>query len=180
MAYNLSGAPRSASATTVDRQFARMNRSRRCELAGIKMESLDADNSRIELGIRLQKLAKRLRGHIAATRERNVRMPGAKLGVEPGSERGFLHPLVNLKQVRVRLTDANPNNFRRALCRKRSDANNGQKEGAELDCAESLPECEVDIVRDIAVESERQMHLRRIGPPHTANVWIKGCKQLAR
>ena len=144
------------------------------------MEILDVDQSGIELGIRLQKLSKRLGGHIAATRERNVRMPGAKLRVEASSQRGLLHPLVNLKQVRVRLPDANPDDFRRTLCRKRSDANDGQKEGAKLDQAKFFSQGRVGFIRDVAKETERQMHLRRIGPAHTANTRIKVCKQLAR
>ena len=144
------------------------------------MEVLDVDQSGIELGIRLQKLSERLRGHIAATRERNVRMPGAKLRVEASSQRGLLHPLLNLKQVRVRLPDANPDNFRRTLSRKRSDANDGQKEGAKLDHAKFFSQGEIGFIRDVAKETERQMHLRRIGPVHTANARIKRCEQLAR
>src|SRR6266540_6880357 len=135
-AYNLSGAPRSALAATADSEFARVNWTRRCELARIKMEILDPDHSCIELGIRMQKLSKRLGGHVAAARDRNVRMPGAKLWFEPGSERGFLHALVNLEQMRMRLPDGDPDNFRGAFCGKDSNANNGQKEGAELDRAE--------------------------------------------
>jgi len=60
-------------------------------------------------------------------------MPRPKLRLEAGSERRFLHPLVNLKQVRMRLTNADPNNFWRTFCRKRSHANNGQKKSAKLD-----------------------------------------------
>ena len=91
------------------------------------------DHSGIELGIRVQKFSKRLRGHIAATRNRDMRMPGTKLRLETGSERGLLHSLVNLKQMRVCLTDTDPDNFRRTFCRKRSDADNGQEKRAELD-----------------------------------------------
>ena len=144
------------------------------------MERLDTDHSGIELGIRLQKLSKRLRRNIPATRNGYVWMPGAKLRLETGSERGLLHALVNLKQVRVRLTDANPNNFRRTFCRKRSDANNGQKESAKLDHAEFFSQCKIGFIRDFTEETERQMHLRRIGPVHATDMRIKGCKQLAR
>jgi hypothetical protein len=97
------------------------------------MERFDGDHSGIELGIGLQKLSERLDGYITAARDRNVRMPWPKLRLEAGSERRLLHPLVNLKQVRMRLTDADPNNFRRTFRRKRSDANNGQKKSAKLD-----------------------------------------------
>ena len=140
------------------------------------MESFDVDHSCIELGIRLQELSKRLRRNILATRHGDVRMPRAKLRLETSSERGLLHALVNLKQVWVRLTDADPDDFRRALCRKCSDPNNGQKKGAELDRAEFFPQRKIGFIGDVTEEAERQMHLRRIGPAHTANVRIKRCK----
>jgi hypothetical protein len=161
-------------------QFARVNWTRRRELARIKMETLDADHSRIELGIRLQKLSERLGGHVAAARNRDVRMPGAKLRLEAGSERGFLHALVNLEQMRMRLPDADPDNFRGAFCGKGSDTNNGQKESAELDRAELFPQRKIDVVRHIAKETERQMHLSRLDPAHIANVRINTSKQLTR
>jgi len=42
-------------------QLPRVNWTRRCKLARVKMESFDVDYSGIELGIRLQELSKRLR-----------------------------------------------------------------------------------------------------------------------
>jgi len=161
-------------------QFARVNWTRSCELARIKMEILDPDHSCIELGIRLQKLSERLRGHLAAACDRNVRMPRFKLWFEPGSERGFLHALVNLEQMRMRLPDADPDDFRSALCGKASDANNGQKEGAELDRAELFAQRKIDVVRHIVKETERQVHLRRVDPACAANVRIEAGKQLTR
>src|SRR6266508_3341903 len=175
-AYNLSGEPRSAPAATTDRELASVNRTGGCQFARIKMDSLDVDHSGIDLGLRAQKLSQRLRGDIPATRESNVWMPGAKLRLEAGSERGFLHAFVNLKQMGMRLTDTDPDDFRRTLCRERSDANNGQKERAERNCAELFPQFEIDFIRDFAKETERQMHLRRVGPAHTANVRIKARK----
>ena len=107
-------------------------------------------------------------------------MPGTKLRFETYRERGFLHPLVNLKQMRVRLANANPDNFRRAFCGKRSHANNWQKKRAKFDCAEFLAQFEIGFGGDFREETERQMHLRRLGPSHTANMRIKGCKGLTR
>jgi hypothetical protein len=144
------------------------------------MEILDPDHSRVELGIQLQKLSERLGGHIAAARDRNVRMPRSKLWLEPGSERGFLHALVNLEQMRMRLPDADPDNFRSAVCGKGSDANNGQKEGAEIDRAELFAQRKIDVVRHIVKETERQVHLRRVDPACAANVRIEARKQLTR
>jgi hypothetical protein len=144
------------------------------------MESIDMDHSRIKVGMRLQELPKRLRRNILATRNGYVRMPRTKLRLKAGSERAFLHAFMNLKQMGMRLTDADPNNFRRSLCRKHSDANNRQKEGTELDCAEFFTQRKIGFIRDFTEETERQMHLRRIGPADTANARIKRCKQLAR
>jgi hypothetical protein len=172
-AYNFSFA-------TMHAQFTCVNWTRRCEPARIEMEILDPDHSCIELGIRLQKFPERLRGHIAAARDRNVRVPRFKLWFEPGSERSFLDALVNLEQMRMGLPDVDPDNFRSALCGERSDANDGQKEGAELDCAEFFPQRKIDVVRHIAKETERQMHLSRVDPAHTANARINTCKQLTR
>jgi len=144
------------------------------------MKSLDMDHSCIELSIRLQKLSKQLSRHIPATRDGYVRMPGAKFRLETDSKRGLLHPFVNLKQVRVCLTHVDPDNFRRTFCRKRSHANNGQKESAKLDHAEFFSKGKIHFVRDFTEETERQMHLRRIGPMDATDMRIKGCKQLAR
>ena len=143
------------------------------------MKCFHPNHSSVEPSIRLQEFPERLSGNIAAARNGDVRMPRTKFRLETSSERSFLHSLVNLKQVRVRLADADPDNFRSALCRERSDANNGQKEGAEFNYAEFFSQREIDFIRNIAVETERQMHLRGIGPAHTANVRINGCKQLA-
>ena len=143
------------------------------------MKCFHPNHSSVEPSIRLQEFPERLSGNIAAARNGDVRMPRTKFRLETSSERGFLHSLVNLKQVRVRLADADPDNFRSALCRERSDANNGQKEGAEFNYAEFFSQREIDFIRNIAVETERQMHLRGIGPAHTANVRIKIGKQLA-
>src|SRR5581483_555255 len=157
-----------------------MNWTSRCELARIKMERLNPDHSCIELGIRLQELSKRLRRNILATRNGDVRMPRAKVRLEARSERCLLHSLVNLKQVRMRFADADPDDFRRALCRKRSDPNNRQKKGAELNCTEFFSQGRFSFILDFIEETERQMHLRRIGPAHTANLRVKRRKQFAR
>ncbi len=84
-------------AATVNGQFARVNWTRRRQVAGIKMERVDVDHSSIKLGIRLQKLSQRLRGDIPATGDRDVRVPGTKLRFDPDGERGLLHALVNLE-----------------------------------------------------------------------------------
>ncbi len=143
------------------------------------MKVLYADHSRIEIGIRLQKFSQRLRRDIAASRNRDVRMPRAQLRLQSSGQRGFLNAFVDLKQMRVRFADADPDNFRSAFCGKRSDTSDGQKECSKLNCAEFFAQREINIIRNIIEETEREVHLSRIGPTHAPNVRIKLCKQLA-
>ena len=142
------------------------------------MERFDAEHSGVELGIRVKKLPERLRGNIPASCNGNVRMPGAQVRLQPGSKRGFLHAFVDLKQMRMAVANADPNDFRSAFCRKCSDAKNRQEECAKLDRAELFAQRGIDIVWNIIEETERQVHLSRISPAHPANVRIKTCKQL--
>ena len=144
------------------------------------MKCLDANHSCIQIRIRLQKPSKRLRRDIAAARNRDMRVPGTKLRLQPNCERGFLHALVDLEQMWVRLADADPDNFRSAFCRERSDAHNRQKECAELDRAEFFAQRKLGVVCNIVEERERQMHLGRVNPAHAANMRIKACQKLAR
>src|SRR5262249_39703383 len=99
-----------------------MNWPRRRQLAGIQMERIDANHPGIEIAIRLQEFAKRLRGHIAATRDGDVRMPRTKLRLNTDGQCGFLHTLVNLEKMRVPFADADPDNFGRAFRGERTDA----------------------------------------------------------
>ena len=144
------------------------------------MEGVDADHSSVEFGIRLYEFPERLRRNIAATRQRDVRMPWAQLRFDAGGQRGFLHALVDLEKVRMRFADADPDNFRSAFCRERTDAIYRQKECAELDRAEFFPQLKFDVFRHVAEEAECQMHLVGFCPSRTANVGIKTGKQLAR
>src|SRR6059036_938776 len=91
-------------------------------------------------------------------------MPRAQLRLDPRGERGFLHAFVDLKQMRVRFTDTDPDNFRSTFCRKRPDTSNGQKERAELDRAKFFTQREINVLRHITEERECQVHLRRISP----------------
>src|SRR5438874_10122601 len=117
--------PRSAPAATTDRELARMDRTSRSQFAGIEMECVDTDHSCIKLGIYLQKLSHRLQRDIAAARNGNVWMPRTQVRLQAGGECSFLHTFMDLKQVRVRLTDADPHNFHCTFCRKCSDTAEG-------------------------------------------------------
>jgi len=167
--------PWSPPAATGDAQFARVYRAGWSQLARIQMKCINTDHSRIEILVRLQKFPQRLRGDFAATGDSNVRMPGTKLRLDASGERRFLHALVDLEQMRVRLADADPDNFWRSFCGKCSDTNNRQKERAKLNCAEFFVQRKTDIVRHITEETERQVHLSRVDPAHPANLRIKAC-----
>ena len=89
------------------------------------MESFHAYHSGIKLSVRLQKSPKRLRRNVPAARNRDMRMPGTKLWLQSSGERSFVHALVDLKQMWMRLANADPDNFRSAFSGERSDASNG-------------------------------------------------------
>src|ERR1700758_3414297 len=117
-------------------QLARMNGTSGRQFAGIKMKCVHANHSRIKVLIGLQKFSQRLRRDVSAARNRNMRMPGTKLRLQPGGQRSFMHALVDLEEMRMRLADTDPDNFRSTFCRERSDADNRQKKRAKLDCDE--------------------------------------------
>jgi len=144
------------------------------------MKCVDADHSGIKLGIRLQKLPQRLRGHIPATRDGDVRMPGTQIRFQPSGERGFLHAFVDLKQMRVRLADADPNNLRRAFWRKRADAGDREKKCAKLNPTEFFAQHKINCFWNVAEKTKRQMHLCGFSPAHAANLWVMICQQVAR
>src|ERR1043166_554064 len=95
------------------------------QFAGVQIKSLHAYHSGINLSVRLQKLPQRLRRNVSAARNRGMRMPGTKLWLQSSGERSFVHALVDLKQMWMRLANANPDNFWSAFCGERSDASDG-------------------------------------------------------
>ena len=114
-------------------------------------------------------------------------MPGAQVGLESNRERGFLHALVELKQMRMTRADANPNDFRGTFRWKFAKAFDRQKKRAELDRIEFLAQGKIDIARHVWKEAKRKVHLIARGPPHTPNVRVKidkdlfdGCRKIDR
>jgi len=100
------------------------------------MKCFYAKHSRIKIGVGFEKPADRTRVNVAATRECDVRMPGTQIYFKPHRDRRVAHAFVKLKKVRVTGTNANPNDFRRPLWRKCSDAKDWQNEGVKLNRAE--------------------------------------------
>jgi len=80
---------------------------------------------------------------------------------------------MKLKEVRMTFSDADPDDFRRAFRWKRPNALNGKKKCAELDYAQFFAERNIDTLRDVRKETEREMHLITRGPAHTTNARVK-------
>src|SRR5439155_24197622 len=102
-------------------------------------------------------------------------MPRAKLRLEASGKRGFLHPLVDLGQMRMGLTHADPDDFRRAFRWKRANSGDREEKCAELNRTEFFAQRKIDIIRDVGEESKRQVHLLGISPAHAAKLRIKFC-----
>ena len=150
-----------------------MNRTGGRQSARIQIKCLDANHSRIKIEIRLQKLTNRLRGEVPASRNRNVRMPWTQFWLDADGQRGLLHAFVYLEKMWMSATNADPNDFRRALRRKCAHAGDRQKKRPKLDCPEFFAQHEIDILSNVAEEAQGQMHLFGIDPTHSANLWIK-------
>ena len=108
-----------------DAELARVDRTCWRQFARIKMKRINADHSCIEIDIRFQKISQRLRRNIAATRDRDMRMPGAKIGFELRRDCNVAHPFVQLKKMRMPATNADPDHLGPASRRKRAHADNG-------------------------------------------------------
>ena len=131
------------------------------------------NHSRIEIDIRLQEFSDRLRSDVATTRERDMRMEWTQIRFEANGQGRLGHALVQLKKVRMPATDTDPDNFGWTFRREHPKASNRQKKSAEMNRAKFFTKFCVDIFRDVAKETEREMHLFGGGPPDTANSWIK-------
>jgi hypothetical protein len=137
------------------------------------MKCVDANEAEIEIGVGSQKFSQRLSGNIAATAERDVRVPRAEIGFYAGGERCFLNTFVDLEQMRVPFTDADPNYFRGALRRKRADAGDRQKKRAKLDPAKFFAEGKIDNFGDVPEEPEREVHLVALAPADAAHMRVE-------
>ena len=80
-----------------NRQLLGVNRASRCELARVKVDCVHADKAEIQIGIGSQEFAERVCRNILATRERDVRVPWAKVRFQTDGERCFLNAFMDLK-----------------------------------------------------------------------------------
>lgn len=100
-------------------------------------------------------------------------MPGAQIRFLPNGQSGFLHPLVQLKKMRMTRADTNPNNFCRAFWRKCSNTLDWQKESAKLNCPKFFTQRKIDIVPHVREKAESEMHLIAFSPAHASDVRVK-------
>lgn len=102
-----------------------------------------------------------------------MRMPGPKLRFQSDLERRFLNAFVQLKKMRMALTDANPNNFHVAFGWKSSDSFDWQKKGPELNRVEFFAQGKIDILRNVREKTEGQMDLITRRPTNSVNARIE-------
>lgn len=150
-----------------------MNRSSGRELAAIKMKRVDAKHSSVDLRICFQEFPERAARNIAATCEREMRVPRAQFWFDTDLERCFLNTFVQLKKMRMSRTDPDPNNFYLPSWRKCSNVFDWQEECAKLNRFEFFAKRKIDILRYIGKKTEREMNLIGRRPTHAANVRIE-------
>ena len=70
--------------------------------------------------VRLQEFRQRASGNVAAARKSEMRMPSSQFGLDSNLKCGFLDAFMQLKKMRMRLADSDPNNLHDSLRRKSS------------------------------------------------------------
>ena len=143
------------------------------------MESFDAKHSGVYVPVRLQEFREHASRNIMAARESEVRMPRSQFGLDPNLKRGFLDAFVQLKKVRMRRADADPNDFHATSRWKCSNALDRQKKRAELDRIQFLAQRKIDILGNVGEKAEREMHLIASCPTNAANLRIKTRENLS-
>ena len=127
----------------------------------------------IETGVGPQKWPQRFRRNITATRERYVRMERAQIGLEAGGECGFLHALVQLKKMRMPPAHAEPENIRPAFAGKCAEADKRKEKRLPGDGGKICAKLFLRLGGNVPEKTEREMHLLRREPAHTAQVRIE-------
>src|SRR5438067_2523067 len=75
--------------------------------------------------------------------------------------------------MRMTLSDADPDDFRRTFRWKRPNALDRKKKCAKHDRAQFFAQRNIDTFRDVGKETEREMHLITRDPAQTANARVK-------
>lgn len=143
------------------------------------MKCVHPKHSGVEVGVGFEKLSKRAGWNVMAARQRKVRVPRSQIGFQSDAERRFLDAFMNLKEVRVPPTDADPDNLNHASWRKCSNAFDWQKKRAKLDRREFFPQSKIDIVRHVREKTEGEMDLIARSPAGSGNSRVKVDQNLA-
>ena len=127
----------------------------------------------IETSVGPQKWTQRFRRNVSATGERDVRMKRAQIGLEAGSERGFLDAFVQLEKVRMPVARAEPKNIRPAFAGKCAETDKRKEERLPRNGAKICPELFLRLGGNIPKKAERKMHLLGREPAHAAQMRIQ-------
>ena len=131
------------------------------------------NHSGIEAGMRSQKWPQRFRRNITATRQGDMRMKRAQIGLEAGSERSFLNAFVQLKKVRMPVAHAEPKNIRPAFAGKCAKTDKRKEERLPRNGREIWTELFLPLGGNVPEKAQRKMHLLWREPAHTAQVRIQ-------
>lgn len=102
-----------------------------------------------------------------------MRMPWSQFGLDSNLKCRFLDAFVKLEQMRMRLTDSDPNNFHMTFRRESSDSFDWQKKGAKLDRVQLFAQRKIDILGNVREKTEREMNLIARRPVDAANTRIE-------
>ena len=133
----------------------------RQELARFELKAIDWNHSGVEGFLRPQEGPNELLGDILTTGQGDVRMPRAKIRFKAGGERGVRHAFVQLKKMRMSVTDPEPNNLRTAFRREGSDPVERKKKARESNCEQLGTQPLFRLRRHISEKGQREMKLFR-------------------
>ena len=102
-----------------------------------------------------------------------MRMKRAQIGLEAGSERGFLDAFVQLKKMRMPMAHAEPKNIRPAFAGKCAETDKRKEERLPRNGAKICPELFLRLGGNIPKKAERKMHLLGREPAHAAQMRIQ-------
>jgi hypothetical protein len=106
-------------------------------------------------------------------REGKMGMPWTQVGFQSDRQSGFLHTFVKLKEMRMTLTNSDPDYFNRSFRRKCSNPFHGKKKRAKLNCAQFFAQRKIDVLGNVGKKTERKMSLIAGGPANASNARIE-------
>ena len=107
-----------------------------------------------------------------------MRMKRTQIGLEAGSERGFLGAFVQLEKVRMPLAHADPKNIRPAFAGKCAKTDKRKEERLPRNGAKISAELFLRFGGNVPKKAERKMHLLGREPAHAAQMRIQFCEKL--